>query len=115
MISFIEAKLKGEQRSLGGVGRVNKRQKVQIVQRDCTTLEYTMTSDSSKETPMIMPLKRDDAPKLDADQLQESPDHDILFQQFSVKLTIKDCPMGFMLNETPTTSVLVNHHCQSIT
>ena len=61
VISFVEAKLKGKPQNQEGVGTISERQKVQIVQRDCTTLKYTMNSDSSKETLMIMPLKRDNA------------------------------------------------------
>ena len=99
VISFVEAKLKGKKRNQAEEGRISKRQKVQIVQRDCTALEYTINSDSSEETLMIVPLKKENAPKFGLNQLQEHPDHNILFQKFSEKLTIKDCPMGFVLNE----------------
>ena len=67
VISFVEARLKVKSRNQVERGRITTNQEVQVVQRDCTTLQYTMTSDSSKETLMIMPLKREYAPKFDAD------------------------------------------------
>ena len=104
VIFFVQAKLKDKPQNQERVGKISERQKVQIVQWDCTTLKYTITSDSSEETLMIMPLKKANAQRFDADQLQEHPDHDILFQQFSVKLKIKNCPIGFVLHDS-------NHHC----
>ena len=99
VISFVEARLKIQSNSRGEiVGQINKRQKVQIVQRDCTTLRYTMTSDHSEETLTISPIKKENFPNFDDDQLQEHPNEAILFQQFSVKLTIKKCPIGFILH-----------------
>ena len=106
VISFVEARLKIKNDTQGEIaGQISKRQKVQIVQRDCTTLRYTMTSDHSEETLMIRPIKKENFPSFDDDQLQEYPDDAILFQQFSVKLNIKKCPMGFTLQET-------DRHCE---
>ena len=98
-ISFVEARLKLKGYPQGDMpGQINKRQKVQIVQRDCTTLRYTMISNHSEETVLISPIKKENYPKFDDEQLQEYPNDAILFQQFSVTLTIKKCPIGFTLH-----------------
>ena len=117
VISFVEARLKEKTgNQMRGEVSIGKRQKVQIVQRDCTPLRYTMNSVASEgeETLIIVPLKRENSPRFDPDQLQEHPDHDILFQQFSVKLKIRDCPIGFMLHEADRHCAcrqsLLNHH-----
>ena len=101
VISFVQARLKVKTDTRGKIaGKINKRQKVQIVQRDCTTLRYAMISGYSEEMLMIRPVKRENFPNFDDDQLQEHPNNALLFQQFSVKLTIKNCPIGFFLHET---------------
>ena len=64
-----------------------------------------MTSDHSEETVLISPIKKENFPKFDDDQLQEYPNDAILFQQFSVTLTIKKCPIGFTLHKT-------NRYCE---
>jgi hypothetical protein len=100
VISFVEARFKLKGNSRGEIlGEISKRQKVQIVQRDCTTLRYMMTSDHSEETVLISPIKKESFPKFDDDQFQEYPNDAILFQQFSVTLTIKKCPIGFTLHK----------------
>jgi hypothetical protein len=96
VISFVEARLNNSQGEK--LGQINRRQKIQIVQRDCTTLTYIiMTSDHSEETVLISPIKKESFPKFDDDQY---PNDAILFQQFSVTLTIKKCPIGFILHES---------------
>ena len=98
VISFVEAKMKLKDDSQGEMpGEISK---VQIVQRDCTTLRYTMTSDHSEETVLISPIKKGNFPKFDDKYFQEYPNDAILFQQFSVNLTIKKCPIGFTLHKT---------------
>ena len=101
VISFVEARLKIRTESQGEiVGQINKRQKVQIVQHDCTTLRYTIISDHSEGTLTIRPIKKENFPIFADDQLQKYPDNAILFQQFSVKIITRNCPIGFILHKT---------------
>ena len=85
VISFVEARLKIKTESQGEIeGHINNRQKVQIVQCNCTTLKYTIILDHSEGTLMICPIKKGNFPKFNNDQLQKYPDDAILFQKFLV-------------------------------
>ena len=100
-ISFVEARVKQKDDLQGDMpGEIDKRKKVQIVQRSCTTLRYAMISYHSEETVLISPIKQENSPNFDDNQFQEYPNDAILFQQFSVMLAIKKCPIGFTLHKT---------------
>ena len=108
VISFVEARLKVKKRDIIEgeiVNHINKRHKVQIVQRVCTSVMYTIFLNHSEETLIITPIKKESFPKFDDDQLKESADGALLFQQFLVKLVIKNCPAGFILHKT-------DRHCK---
>ena len=99
VIEFVEAKLQDRPDASGG-RMINAKQKVQIVQRTCTTLQYIFLQPNSKETMNVFPLSKDYSPNFDSKQLNEHPDYSLLFQQLSVNVIIKHCPLGFKLHNT---------------
>ena len=104
VIEFVEASLKDKVFSLDNERKIVDNQKLQIVQKSCTTLQYSILQPNTEETVTISQLRTDYSPRFDSKQLQQHPDYDILFQQLSIKLTIKQCPKGFKLDDE-------NHGC----
>ena len=99
VIEFVEARLYNASQA-SSRRMINMKQKVQIVQRTCTTLRYTIIQPNTKEIMNVFPLSKDYSPRFDSKQLHTHPDYDLLFQQLSVKVTIKPCPLGFKLHNT---------------
>ena len=99
VIEFVEAKLQDRPRASSG-RMISAKHKVQIVQRTCTTLRYMFIQPKSKEIMNVFPLSKDYSPSFDLKQLNEHPDYYLLFQQLSVNVKIKHCPLGFKLSNT---------------
>ena len=79
----------------GESGRVRESQNVQIVQRTCTRLDYTIMSPNSIERIFIKPTESENSPV----NLLTTKNYAILFQQFSILLKVKSCPLAFILDE----------------
>ena len=75
-------------------GQVQGSQNVQIVQRACTTLMYTIMSPNSEERLVIRPTESEAAPA----NLSGTNQYALLFQQFSILFKIKKCPLAFKLD-----------------
>ena len=99
VIEFVEAKLQDRPNASGG-RMINSKQKVQIVQRTCTTLRYMFVQPNSQEIMNVFPLSKDYSPSFDSKLLNKHPDYNLLFQQLSVNVIIKHCPLGFKLHNT---------------
>ena len=85
------------------VGKVTNIQTVQVVQRSCTTLQYTVMSLNNQEELQITPFE-EIAPIFDPALLKDHPDYDLLFQPFSINFKMKKCPIGFLFDKH-------NHAC----
>ena len=94
---------------------IPKQERFQSVQRECTTLRYSVTSALDELTFLFKPLKKN-YPSIDSAELQQHPGVAILFKEFSVKVKMKQCPIGFNLSSTKQiATVLVKNRCQSST
>ena len=98
VIEFVEATVQQRQEAMQT--RIKEDHKVQIVQKNCTHLQYAILFPSDKETITISPLRKEYSPKFDPRLLQQLPEYDELFQQLSITLKIKSCPLGFTLHKT---------------
>ena len=95
-------------------GRINDLQTIQIVQKTCTRLSYTIMSPNSKETLILTPfsssefgLKSQTKGSFFGTKLLDAYPRELglLFKQFAINLELKSCPLSFTLNETL-------HQCQ---
>lgn len=100
--TFVEASLINLNSSMANIYREHR---VQMVQRNCTTLQYSILSDDDNRkleslTLVIKPSLslRESRLKFDDQELQNHPNYFHLFQTFSINLNITDCPIGFKLN-----------------
>ena len=84
-------------------GKVAEIQNVQVVQRSCTTLQYTVTSSNTEEILQITPLE-EITPIFDTALLKNHPDYELLFQTFAINFKMKKCPIGFLFDHD-------NHTC----
>ena len=99
VVEFVEAKLQDVPQA-SNRRTINIKQKLQIVQRTCTTLQYTFIQPNAEEVMNVFPLTNEYSPKFESAQVHNKHyDYDLLFQQFSLRLTIKQCPLGFKLHE----------------
>ena len=94
------------------VARVNRTHRVQMVQRNCTALQYNILyTDQDREVEnLILEIKpslslRESYLKFDNNELQNHPNYSHLFQTFSIKLNVTDCPIGFKLNDGDGTCI----------
>ena len=97
VMTFVEASVLNT-----SVANINRMHRVQMVQRNCTTLQYNIDQESEVEN-LIIEIKpslnlRESRLKFDDQELQNHPNYAHLFQTFSIKLNITDCPIGFKLN-----------------
>ena len=84
--------------------RIGKLEKVQNVGRSCTLVNYTIFSPNKEETLIISPLESYNIPKLDSSLLKQNDKLALLFKQFSITLSIKDCPLAFHFDNS-------SYHC----
>ena len=85
-------------------GKIDSFQGVQGVERKCTTLVYTIMSPNKEENLTITPVERKNYPIFDPTALKEHPHYDLLFQQFTIILKVKGCPLAFHFDK-------INHKC----
>ena len=82
-----------------------------MVQRNCTTLQYSILIDPESEieslTIEIKPSLslRESHLKFNKQELKNNPAYAHLFDTFSIKLNIADCPIGFKLDHGEGTCV----------
>lgn len=84
------------------LGRIMAIQNVQVVQRSCSTLQYTVMSPNNQEILQIVPFE-EKAPKFDPILLQNHPDYYLLFQTFNINLQLKGCPIGYLFDQDKQT------------
>ena len=95
--AFIEASLQNKS-SMGNI--VNTKYKVQMVQRNCTTLQYVLNSEAGKTEKLeIKPIFNQIAShvRFDKQELENADDYVRLFETFTVTVNVTDCPIGFNL------------------
>ena len=80
----------------GKTGQIIESQRVQIVQRNCTNLSYTIKSPNSEERSLIRLTENENSPA----NLLATDHHALLFQQFSILVSIKSCPLALILDQT---------------
>ena len=86
------------------MGQITQIQTVQVVQRSCTTVQYTVMSSNTKELLQITPFE-EKAPKFDTALLKDHPDYELLFQTFIISFKIKRCSLGFLFNQDNNTCI----------
>ena len=96
--------VRSESTSYYKTGKISEIQNVQVVQRSCTTLQYTVMSSNTKEILQITPFE-EKAPKFDSILLKDHPDYELLFQTFSISFNMKRCPIGFLFNQDNDTCI----------
>ena len=102
--TFVEASLKNETST--------KSIDIKMVQRNCTTLQYNLPTDSKNEietlTLEIKPSLSLRESRLKFNELQNHSTYAHLFNTLSITLNITDCPIGFELDHGDGTCI-----CQS--
>ena len=73
--------------------------KLQIVQKNCTTLQYTILFPSNEETVIVSPIRKEYSPRFDSTLLHQFSRYDLLFKQLSIHLKIRSCPLGYTLHK----------------
>ena len=85
---------------------IKNEEKFQTVQRNCTTLRYTMmprAANDSEVSITLKPLKKNFL-VLNDRELKNHPGYAALFQQLSIHVRMSDCPLGFALDKK-------DYHC----
>ena len=115
VIEFVEAKLVTRDGLDSPQGRmISQDKKIQLVQKSCTTLSYSVVMPYKEETVTLNPLKRETSLTLTSKQLQRLPGYDLLFMQTSIKVKIHDCPLGFVLHETNSPAHVRRQLCHMV-
>lgn len=93
-ISFIVASTDEKGEAVSNPEVIPEAEYFQNVQRTCTLVHYTIMSPKSEERLHLRPFQRN---KLNIEQnlLKQHPFHENLFKEFSIKATLKTCPLGF--------------------
>ena len=110
-------------------GKVGDLQTIQIVQKTCTTLSYTIMSRNEEETLLLTAFKGNELGLsyqnkdsiFGTQLLNEYPYKlGLLFKQLTIKLYLKDCPLGFPLDQVenicicPKLLAFLELNCDSI-
>ena len=70
----------------------------QIVQRTCTPVHYTIIMSAKNEERLhLRPFQRNRL-NVERNLLEQHPFHKNLFKEFSIKVTLKKCPLGFVFS-----------------
>lgn len=89
------------------MGKITEIQNIQVVQRSCSTLQYTVMSSNTNEILQIIPFE-ERAPKFDSMLLRDHPEYELLFQTFSINFKMKRCPIGFIFNKDNNTCICLS-------
>ena len=90
-------------------GRIKDLQTVQIVQKTCTRLSYTIMSRNQKESLFLVPFSSSEfglksqtkESMFGSNLLNVYPNKlGLLFKQFTINLKLKECPLSFLLDKT---------------
>ena len=80
---------------------INKNEIIQSVKRNCTALKYTIMTPNKVERLSITPRPLKSSLIFEPQVLQNYPDNlGLLFEQFSIKVYLNKCPIGFLMNKT---------------
>ena len=104
VITFVTSTVVGIHNVTAKAGKISSYQRVQITQRTCSDVNYTISSPNKKEKLMLIPLDNLTYPMFDTRVLNEHPDYALLFRQFSIILNLKDCPLAYQFDK-------INHKC----
>ena len=89
-------------------GKVGELQTIQVVQKTCTTLSYTILTPNKEETLLLTAFKGNEfglsyqnKGSIFGTQLLAAHPYKLglLFKQLTIKLTVNDCPLGFPLDQ----------------
>ena len=75
-------------------------QKIQDVERRCTLVNYTIFSNNKEEILILSPIENSNIPNLDSSLSKKDHKLTYLFKQFSITLSIKNCPLAFHLDNS---------------
>ena len=76
-------------------GTIADSQYVQTTHRSCTPLNYTIMSPNKREQFIVRPTISEVKPRFEQELLDKYPQLGTLFEQLSITLIIKECPLAF--------------------
>lgn len=81
--------------------RLKRLEKIQIVEQNCTQVNYTPTSLNKEETLKLIVSNQKKLRFLDMtiEELIQKPKYEVQFTDLNIKIKFKPCPFGFLLNK----------------
>ena len=80
-------------------GSLTAGQEVQSVGRQCTTLQFTVST-LRPTCELKLRVQDSDVPEISRLLKKLPPRYHILLQQFNIKITLKPCPLGYKINQS---------------
>ena len=126
-VAPVMAKMTGDNNQI--IGKVGDLQTIQVVQKTCTSLSYTIMTPNKQETLLLIPFKgnefglsyRSEDSTFGTQLINEHPYKlGLLFKQLTIKINIKDCPLGFPLDQVdnicicPKSLISLGLSCDSV-